>query len=373
VKEATFVQRRRAAWRELETLLARAGRRGVRRLRAVEVESIGRLYRAVTSDLAYAAGRHFDARLLAYLNRLVARAHAYVYGASVSGGRERVATFYARTFPREVRRSLIPIAICIALTVVTAVIAYVLVRVQPGDVYALLPDQLVPQVIRKSLHDSNFAFDPSQSPLVSSEIIANNVKIAILAFAGCASLGLFTVWIIVQNGLMLGGIGALFANAGFGYDFWATVAPHGVIELTAIQIAGAAGLMIAAGILAPGRLRRRDAIACAASRAGVLIAGVASMLVVAGTIEGFFSPLRLPPQVRIAFGATTAVLLGLYFVFAGRLRANESDERELLDAQVILDGGDAERLSRHVEHANTVALERSRREAAFLQESERNV
>ena len=120
---------------------------------------------------------------------------------------------------------------------------------------------------------------------------------------------------------MLGGVGALFTNAGFGYDFWATVAPHGVIELTAIQIAGGAGLLIAAGVLYPGRLRRRDAIAVNAKRAGTLIVGVASMLVVAGTIEGFISPQRWPPEVRIGIGAVTAVALLFYFGFAGRRRA----------------------------------------------------
>ena len=78
-----------------------------------------------------------------------------------------------------------------------------------------------------------------------------------MAFAGSITLGVLTLWIIAYNGLMLGGVGALFANAGFGYDFWATVAPHGVIELTAIQIAGAAGLLIAAG-------RRVSRDACAA-------------------------------------------------------------------------------------------------------------
>jgi uncharacterized membrane protein SpoIIM required for sporulation len=129
---------------------------------------------------------------------------------------------------------------------------------------------------------------------------------------------LLTIYIIVQNGLMLGGVGALYTNAGFGYDFWATVAPHGVIELTAIQIAGGAGLLIAAGILYPGRLRRRDAIVANARRAGVLVLGVASMLVVAGTIEGFISPQRWPAETRIAIGIFTAVVMTLYFALAGR-------------------------------------------------------
>ncbi len=318
--QATFVERRSEAWETLDALLVRAAKRGVRRLAPEEIEAIGRLYRAATSDLAYATGRGYDARVLEYLNRLVARAHAYVYGAAATTGWERVAHFYTHTFPAEFRRSFALFALCTALTIVTAIVAYVAIRTRPGDAYALLPQQLIPSVIKKSLHDSNFAFDPTQSPLMSSEIITNNVRVAIMAFAGCVTLGIFTVSIIAQNGLMLGGVGALFTNAGFGPDFWVTVAPHGVIELTAIQIAGAAGLLISLGIIAPGRMRRRDAIRTSAARAGVLIAGVASMLVIAGTIEGFYSPLRLPAAPRVAVGVITGILLVLYFAFAGRER-----------------------------------------------------
>jgi len=318
VRQATFVERRTAAWDALDQLLSRARRRGVRRLAPEEVEDIGRLYRAVTSDLAYAGGRGYDPRLIAFLNRLVARAHAYVYGGAATTGWQRIASFYTTVFPREFRRSIGFIATCIAITVAAAVTSYVVLRLHPGDAYAILPQQLIPGEIKKSLHDSNFAFDLSTSPAAATEIITNNVRVSIIAFAGCVTLGVLTLQIILSNGLMLGGIAALFTNAGFGADFWATIAPHGVIELTAIQIAGGAGLLISAGIIAPGRLRRRDAILAAARRAGVLIAGVASMLVVAGTIEGFFSPLRLPASDRIAFGAVTAVLLLAYFGFAGR-------------------------------------------------------
>jgi uncharacterized membrane protein SpoIIM required for sporulation len=324
VTQATFVERRTAAWRTLDALLTRANRRGLRRLQPEDVEQIGQLYRAVTSDLAYASGRGYDARLIVYLNRLVARAHAYVYGNASTTGWQRVARFYTQSFPREFRRSFGYIAVCTAITIAAAVVAYVLVRTHPADAYALLPDQLIPAQIKKSLHDSNFAFDPSSSPAMASAIITNNVRVAIMAFAGCVTLGLLTLWIILFNGLMLGGVGALFTNAGFGTDFWATVAPHGVIELTAIQIAGAAGLLISAGIVAPGRMRRRDAIAAAARRAGVLIAGVVSLLLVAGSIEGFFSPLRLPAQDRISVGILTAVLLIAYFGFAGRSRADRA-------------------------------------------------
>jgi uncharacterized membrane protein SpoIIM required for sporulation len=318
VRQATFVERRSGDWEELDALLSRAARCGLRSLPSGSVNRIGRLYRAATSDLAYAGGQGYNARLLAYLNRLVARAHAHVYGGAATTGWGRISTFYTTTFPREFRASFLAIALCTALTVAAAVVAYVAVRTHPVDAYALLPNAIIPSEIKKSLHDSNFAFDPSSSPLMSSAIITNNIKVAIFAFAGCVTLGITTIYIIVFNGLMLGGVGALFTNAGFGPDYWVTVAPHGVIELTAIQIAGAAGLLITAGIVMPGRLHRRDAIRAAAQRAGVLIAGVASMLVVAGTIEGFFSPLRYPPSARLGVGAVTAVLLILYFSLAGR-------------------------------------------------------
>jgi len=327
VTQATFVERRSSAWSSLDALLARAGRRGVRSLQRDQIEELGRLYRAVTSDLAYAQARGFDARLCTYLNRLVANAHAYVYGSGAVTGRQRVARFFTHDFPDEFRRSFGLVAICCAITIAAAVAAYVLVRVHPAAAYAILPDALVPAQINKSLHDSNFAFDPQSSPLMATQIITNNIRVAAVAFAGCATLGVLTVYIILFNGLMLGAVGALFTNAGFGTDFWATVAPHGVIELSAIQISGAAGLLISAGILAPGRLRRRDAIVLAGRRAGVLIAGVFAMLCVAGTIEGFFSPLRLPPGPRIAMGAITALALVLYFGLCGRPKANRATSR----------------------------------------------
>ncbi len=299
----------------------------MRRLSIDETFELGRLYRAATSDLAYAQGREYDGALLEYLNRSVARAHAYVYARAPASGMARIADFYTRTFPREFRRSFPFIGICIVLTLASAVVAYVLVRSHPADVYALLPKMLVPDTIRKSLHDTNFAVDAADAPAMSAAIITNNVKFSILAFAGCVTLGALTIYIITYNGLMLGGVGALFTNAGFGYDYWATIAPHGIIELTAIQVAGASGLLIAAAILSPGRLRRREAIVINARRAGTLILGVASMLIVAGTIEAFISPRRLPPSMRIEIGLITAIALALYFAFAGRRPEAATEDR----------------------------------------------
>ena len=332
MNQRAFVKKRGGAWERLELLLARTGRRGLRELDADELFELGRLYRWVTSDLAYAQGHRFDAQLLHYLNRLTARAHAHVYGSTIESGRARVARFFAQTFPREFRASWPYIAVCIALTVLWTAVAYAIVQDNPANAYALLPDWLVPEHITKSLHNSNFAFTPDQSAMMSSEIITNNIKVAVLTFAGgIVTLGAFTIYLIIFNALMLGALGALFAQAGFGPDFWATIAPHGFIELTAIQIAGGAGLLIAAGVLFPGRIARKDAIARNGRRAGVLIGGVVAMLCVAGIIEGFFSPLRFGMTVRAAVGIASALALILYFSLAGKTSTSFAVPRQAQD------------------------------------------
>ncbi|HZO93800.1 MAG TPA: stage II sporulation protein M [Candidatus Baltobacteraceae bacterium] len=317
MRERRFVIARRARWDRLAALADRAAARGIRSLPADEIDELALAYRAATSDLAIARARGEDAAIVEHLNRLTARAHAVVYVAAARSGWSRLGGFVLRDFPREVRRSWAPIVACIAVTVIAALVAFASVAADPQNVHALVPGVPIPPLDRP-LHDTNFGFDRVNSPLAASTIITNNVRVAAIAFAGGMTGGLVTGWIILTNGLMVGALAALYTKAGFGADFWATIAPHGVIELTAIQIAGGAGLLIAGGFLRPGRLRRRDALVVAARRAATLVLGVALLLCVAGTIEGFVSPQRLPIAARDAIGILTAVALVAYLFGAGR-------------------------------------------------------
>lgn len=344
MQEERFVAARRARWARLDAIVCRIDRAGLARLTAAEIDELAFGYRAATSDLALARGRGYDERIVAYLNRLTARAHAYVYLGTSGNGWERTRRLAATTFPREARRSWRPIAACALLTIVCAVIAYRATVTDPANAYAFVPAESVPLVDR-SLHDSNFGFDRAFSPAMSAMIITNNIRVSALAFAGGATGGILTAYIIGSNGLDLGTIGALFARRGFGADFWATIAPHGAIELSAIQIAGGAGLILAAGILRPGRARRVDAFARSARRAGTLMLGVSGMLVVAGLIEGFVSPQRFSLEVRMSIGALTAVAMIVYFGFAGR-----SQETARFDLDVGVDQGQAQFLGRRLDH-----------------------
>ena len=317
VRERVFIGRRQAGWERLEALLARAGRRGLRTFERDELRELALLYRAATADLAAAQSRAYGEEIRAYLNRLTARAYVLVYAGSARNGWSRIAAFFSTTFPCEIRRSGRIIAATSALFIAAWIVSYWLVSIRPANAYSFIPAEQIP-TIAKSLHDSNFGFDRSYAPAMSSMIITNNIRVAMLAFAGGMTLGILTLWEILNNGLMVGGLGALFAAKGFGTDFWATIAPHGVIELTSIQIAGAAGLLLAQALVAPGRARRIDALKANARRAGVLMIGVAGLLVVAGTIEGFVTPQRTTAIFRFGVGALTAVLLAGYIALTGR-------------------------------------------------------
>jgi uncharacterized membrane protein SpoIIM required for sporulation len=319
MRERTFVMRRQAGWERLEALLARADRSGLRGLEPSELQNLALLYRATTSDLAAAQSRDYTGGTRDYLNRLTARAHAYVYVDAARPGWSRMATFFGATFPREVRTSWRSVAACTAITVIAAIVAYWLVAQRSLNAYALVPRELI-YVIDKPIHDANFGFDRDFSAAMASEIITNNIKVAMLAFAGGLTLGILTFWSILENGLMVGALGALYHAKGFGLDFWATIAPHGVIELSAIQIAGGSGFLLAQALIAPGRLRRIDALKANGRRAATLMLGVAGMLVVAGCIEGFISPQRLSIAIRFSIGAVTAIALVAYIGWAGRAR-----------------------------------------------------
>ena len=147
----------------------------------------------------------------------------------------------------------------------------------------------------------------------------NNIQVAFLAFGGGVLLGLYTVWIMIFNGLILGGITGLTAHYGVGFELWTFVIGHGVIELSTIFIAGGSGLMLGWAIIRPGLMSRRDALTIAARKAVRLVIGCVPLLVIAGVIEGFISPAEgIPWSIKWGIGLGSGLLLYAYLFLAGR-------------------------------------------------------
>jgi uncharacterized membrane protein SpoIIM required for sporulation len=293
--------------------------RGPAGLSDEELTEFGQLYRRATSDLSSARTLGLDAATVAYLNGLVGRAYGYLY-VTPSRGWRSVIEFFARDFPRAIRRHAWVILLATLASLVPAAFAAVQVRHEMTTVNTLVPGGMatVDQQVERHAKPGTDWMKAEQRPAISAFIMQNNLRVAVLAFASGMLLALPSLLILAQNGLMLGGIAAAVQARGAALSFWAFVAPHGVLELTAIFISGAAGMLIGYAMIDPGEHRRAVAVRLAAHEAVRLVMGVIAMLVIAGVIEGFFSPAVMPWPIKFAVAAIELVVMLAYFILAGR-------------------------------------------------------
>ena len=293
----------------MEALLAR-GRAGVTALAHTELRELALLYRQTAADLSAARENPANAQLAAYLNQLLGRAHNLVYAARPARRRSLVA-FYARTFPQVFRETWRYTAAAAALFAIGGLGGALLSIADPGFERFVLGGAMMDTIERREMWTHSIV---SIKPLASSAIMTNNLSVAFTAFAAGSLAGLGTIYMMLFNGLLIGVIGAACARAGMSVALWSFVASHGVLELPAIFIAGGAGLLLARGIIAPGALSRRDALAESGAAAIRLLLGVFPLLIVAGVIEGFVSPTAIDPLVKFIIGGSLFVLLSLYLL-----------------------------------------------------------
>jgi uncharacterized membrane protein SpoIIM required for sporulation len=185
----------------------------------------------------------------------------------------------------------------------------------PESAAYLVPPDVIASVKEQRMWTEDMSL-PSQ--LMASMIMTNNIQVTLLAFGGGVLFGAATFYVIAFNGLSIGSIAGICQAYGLSLRLWSFVAPHGVIELTVIFIAGGAGLRLGWALLRPGLHTRRESLVETTRLVVKLLFGCVPLLVVAGAIEGFISPSTLLPATKIAFGLATAVMLYSYLFLAGR-------------------------------------------------------
>ena len=273
-----FRRERAAGWEELEGLVKRVEKRGIGALDAAELQRLPALYRGVLSSLSVARAISLDKNVIQYLEGLSARAYFAIYCRRRFLG-QSVFHFFVKTFPESVRRIRWALALSIGVMLLGIVAGFALTQADPQRFFSFvdvgLADDRTPDATRETLEATLYTPEDSATELArfATFLFTHNARIGLLCFAVGFIAGVPVLLVLFANGAMLGAMWAIFAAKGLGYDFFAWVMPHGVTELLAVILCGAAGLSMGYGLVFPGRFRRLDNLALRGRHAGSLAVG----------------------------------------------------------------------------------------------------
>jgi uncharacterized membrane protein SpoIIM required for sporulation len=353
LKSVEFRRERQASWLELEEVLATVDRGGLAALSAEQLYRLPALYRGAVSSLSVARAISLDRALVAYLDNLAARAYVTVYGAKRSYW-TAVTHFFLRRFPGLVWQMRRHLAVAVLLLVAGTLTGYHLAASDPERYFALVPEAMAqgrePASTREELLDVLRGGDgrPEDEGDESGEeseeggdlgltafasfLFTHNARIGMLCFALGFAAGVPVALLLFGNGVLLGAFAALHHRQDLALEMWGWLLPHGVTELLAVCLCGAAGLAVGQALVFPGRARRLDALAAAGRRAAAVVLGSLVLFLVAGLIEGYFRQLVLADAPRYALAAATAVLWLAYFGGLGPRAAREAAAERQADA-----------------------------------------
>jgi uncharacterized membrane protein SpoIIM required for sporulation len=299
-----WIQKRRPHWDRLSSLLSQSDRSGLGQLSRAELQEMALLYRQVAADLSVL--RH-DSTARGYeqhVNHLLARAHHIIY----SGRKTNLLTlfrFLRDEYPAIFQQQIGFVLASLGVSVAWGLLGAVITSVHPEFMRMFVSPKMIETMERHHLWTESVV---AVAPLASSAIMTNNLSVCFESFAGGIVFGLGSFYSLVTNGMMLGVVAVACQRYGMSLALWSFVAPHGSLELPAIVIAGGAGFHLGYAMLFPGPLRWKDSVARGGIQATRLVSGIIPMLVVAGTLEGFFSPSQAPIWLKFTVG-------GLLFSF----------------------------------------------------------
>lgn len=323
MKQRRFEDRYAAGWRafaaQLDRLERRAAPKNAPPITPLPVAELPVAYRQICQHLAIARCRRYSTALCARLEPLVLRAYQQLYRAPHRRWSAAL-HFLTRDFPQRVRADARLFWLCAALFYLPLLSMGLAVYNAPELIYSLLSPEAVADLEAMYTPDATAApRDASDKLAMFGYYIHNNIGLGFRTFAGGALLGIGAAFMLLLNGLFIGAISGYLTARGLTETFYTFVAGHGAFELTGIVLAGVAGLKLGWAVVAPGRMRRADALHQAAASGVRLVIGMAALLVLAAFIEAFWSANRLiPAEIKYAVGAAGWLLVTLYLTGAGR-------------------------------------------------------
>ncbi|WP_461182749.1 stage II sporulation protein M [Virgibacillus kimchii] len=309
-----FVKRHREEWKQLEAYAAHLQKKG-RKVTGADISKFQGLYQKAAQHLSYSRTYFPDEEVTVYLNGLVSKSHNILYRDQVTSF-QQMRYFFSTKFVGLLLEQWKFIIVAMLLFMFGLLAAFLAVVEDPLAYYSVMPDEMGTAVDPERLGEG---LDEIDNSIMSAQIMTNNIQVAILAFASGITLGIGTIYILVYNGLIVGGLAALYWHAGMTYDFWAFIVPHGMVELAAIFIAGGAGLLMGYKLFVPGAYTRGYQLRENAKRSVQLFLGTIPLFIIAGVIEGFITPADLSLEMKYVVAIVTVIGLLLYIIWGKML------------------------------------------------------
>lgn len=322
-----FVATHQGAWWRLQQLTDRA--RKITQLSPDELDEMVHLYQRVGANLATARVDYADdAPLVNRLTLLVADAHGVLYGQRDTEVRRGIAQFATVTFPAAVYSLRRFIAVAALLTFLPWAVFQIWLAISPTAFDVAAPDAAAQQYINQDFEDY-YSNQPSQN--FATQVFLNNVRVGFLAFAAGILLCVVTAALLVWNGANVGVAGGLFTHVGQWDKFWGLILPHGMLELSAVIVAGAAGMRLGWTVIDPGDRPRFPALVDEARRMGSVLVGLVVAFLLAAVVEGFVTGRPWPTTVRVGIGVLVFWLFWGWTIVAAVRLHREGREQETAD------------------------------------------
>jgi len=308
---AQFINEKRPRWEALERLLQMVETHGLGVLSVQQGQELIRLYRLASSDLVWAQTHADFSEMVGYLNRLVARTYAQVAPRQKLGF-AALFRFLLEGFPRLFVREFRFFLLAVGLFLGGAGFGYLAAHANPELAHHVIPaDHVHVDPAERAEREAAGRVAPGDMQAVfASFLFTHNIQVAILCFCAGLTLGIGTALLLFFNGVLMGGLAWVYVQKGLFAWFCAWILPHGIPEITVICIAGAAGFVLARGIVSPKGHRRSFALYEESKVATKLLLGTFPLFVYAGVIEATLSQIH-PPQLSIAFKLGFALFAGL--------------------------------------------------------------
>lgn len=321
LKSLQFRQEREANWSLLESLVETVERKGPGGLDAEDTVRLATLYRAALSGLSVARAISLDRNVVEYLEQLCARAYLVVYGAKRDLRRDL--SHFVVWLPRQMRAIKWHLLLATLFMGSGFAAGFLLVLGDMDLYYSLMGDSggrdpaSSTAFLRSTLYDDGGGLI-ERLITFASFLFTHNARIGIWAFGLGFMAGVPVFLLLFKNGLSLGAFAALFHARGLSVELWAWLLPHGITEIFAIIVCGAAGLMLGQAVLFPGDRGRLERLAERGQAAAGVVLGAVCLFFVAGLIEGIFRQTVQDVTIRYGVAAVTAAALSAYFLLVGR-------------------------------------------------------